>query len=357
MNEYILKIKSLTVDRGGRKNILKIEKLFLKPGELVAVVGPNGAGKSTLLQVINLLQPYCGEMELFGQRVADGDKTMLRRRAAMVFQEMLLVNDTVFNNIALALRFRGMKEGQIRDMVYQALGDFHCEHLANRSALLLSGGETQRVCIARALVSSPELLLLDEPFASLDAAARDEMMEEIRQLAKARGICVLLVSHNFADVLHFAERALFIFNGSVVQDGRPEWIMRRPATVEIARLVGMDNIISCSSEKSPRGRLIKLTNGIEFLYGGEVSETISACCLPGDALYLWDKNLVSDGESWVVAEGIVKRVIPGVGTYRVLVQMGEEILSARVPRSQVTDAILDHSRVKFIFNPAEVHLI
>lgn len=357
MNEYILKMKDLTVSRGGRKNVLEIRQLLVRPGELVAVVGPNGAGKSTLLQTINLLQPYRGELELFGHYAVERDKIMLRRRSAMVFQEMLLVNDTVFNNVALPLRFRGMHEDEIEELVYKALEDFHCEHLAERSALLLSGGETQRVCIARALVTSPELLLLDEPFASLDGATRNEMIEEIRNLARERGIAVLLVSHNFEEVLHFAERALFIFNGRIVQDDRPEFIMRRPATKEIARLVGMDNIVPCYSEENWQGRFIKLNNGIQFLYDGDVSPAISACCLPGDAICLWDGKLVSEQRTWIMAEGLVERIIPGVGAYRILLKIGGHTLSACVPRSQITDDIQKHAKVKFIFNPAEAHLV
>ncbi|MBP2626731.1 MAG: Polyamine-transporting ATPase [Firmicutes bacterium] len=357
MSEYILEMRHVTVDRGARKNILNIEAFGLRPGELVAVVGPNGAGKSTLLQVINLLHAYHGGMKLFGQKISNSNKTMLRRRAAMVFQDMLLLNDTVFNNVALALRFRGVKEGEIKERVYKALADFRCDHLANRSALLLSGGEAQRVCIARALVTMPELLLLDEPFAALDAATRDELIEEIRQLAGVRGIAVVLVSHNFADVLHFAERALMLFNGHIVQDDKPEFIMRRPANEQVARLVGMDNIIPCCSEQDSQGRFIRLANGIRFLYHGEVCEPISVCCLPGDALYLWDKRRLNQRETWVMVEGVVERVIPGVGTYRILIKLGEQMLSARVPPHHVTDDIHSYSRVKLAFNPAEVHIV
>lgn len=357
MSEYILKMEGLTVDRGARKNVLNIEAFAVLPGELVAVVGPNGAGKSTLLQVINLLHSYHGDMQLFGQKISNKDKTMLRRRSALVFQDMLLLNDTVFDNVALPLRFRGVNEGEVKERVYKALADFRCDHLVNRPALLLSGGEAQRVCIARALVTTPELLLLDEPFASLDAATRDELIEEIRQLAEARGICVVLVSHNFTDVLHFAERALMLFDGRIVQDDKPECIMRRPANEQVARLVGMDNIIPCSSEQDGQRRFIKLANGIRFLYHGAASEPVSACCLPGDALYLWDESDRGQQGSWVIIEGLIERVIPGVGTYRILVKFGEQMLSARVPRNHVTDAMHNYSRIKLAFNPAEIHIV
>jgi len=357
MNECILDMLDVAVDRGKRKNVLTIEHFMLGRGELVAVVGPNGAGKSTLLQVINLLHDYHGKIQLFGQEIRNRDKIMLRRRSAMVFQDMLLLNDTVFNNVALALRFRGIKEGEVRKRVYKALADFRCDHLANRSALLLSGGEAQRVCIARAIVTAPELLLLDEPFASLDAATRDELIEKIRQLAEARGISVILVSHNFTDVLHFATRVLVLFNGHIVQDEKPEVIMRRPVTIQVARLVGMDNIIPCYSEEDSQGRFICLANGIRFLYQGAVHEPISACCLPGDALYLWDERLLHQQVNWVIVEGVVERVIPGVGTYRILVKFGEQMLSVRVSSCHVTVAMLRYAKVKLAFNPAEMHIV
>lgn len=357
MNEYIVKLERVTVDRGARNNVLDIEGLTLRPGELVAVVGPNGAGKSTLLQVINLLQSYRGEMQLFGQRVSHCNTTVLRRRSAMVLQDMLLLNDTVFNNIALPLRFRGVKESEVKERVHKALADFHCDHLAARQALLLSGGESQRACIARAMVTAPELLLLDEPFAALDAATRDEMVEEIRQVAEQRGITVLLVSHSFADVLHFAQRALVIFDGRIVQDDTPENLMRRPLNEQVARLVGMDNIIPCHVEQDNQEAVIRLSNGIGFSYHGENKDLISACCIPGDALYLYDETLMNKSKQWVVMEGVVERVIPGIGTYRILVNIGELIVSARVPREHITSNIDSNSPIKLAFQPVEVHFV
>lgn len=350
MSDCILKMENVIVPCAARKNILNIDRLILTYGELVAVVGPNGAGKSTLLQVINLLHSYCGEMQLFGQEINHKDKTMLRRRSAMVFQDMLLLNDTVFNNVALALRFRGIKEGEVRERVYKALADFRCDHLADRPALLLSGGETQRVCIARALVTTPELLLLDEPFTSLDAATRDELLEEIRQLAESRGIAVVLVSHSFTEVLHFAERAVVLFDGRIVQDDKPEVIMRRPVNAQVARLVGMDNIIPCAMEQDSQGHFIRLANGIRFLYHGEVGKPISACCLPGDALHVWNEGLSFEQGPWIIVEGLVERVIPGVGIYRVLVKVGEHIVCARVPLNHAAAAVPRNSKIKLAFN-------
>lgn len=357
MNEYIVTMQCVTVDRGARKKVLNIKKLTVRNGELVAVVGPNGAGKSTLLQVMNVLQSYQGTVTLFGEEVHHNNKTILRRRSAMVLQETLLLNDTVFNNVALPLRFRGISESEMHERVHKVLTDFRCDHLANRQALLLSGGESQRVCIARAMVTAPELLLLDEPFAALDAFTRDEMIEDIRKIAVQREIAVVLVSHHFADVLHFAERAIVLLNGEIIQDDEPQQLMRRPVNEQVARLVGMDNIIACQLEHDEQGCFVRLANGIRFLYMGEDRPSISACCIPGDALRLYDQEVIEQRTSWVIMEGPVERVIPGVGTYRVLVNIGEQVVSVRVPCQQINHCIDSDSNVKVAFQPAEVHII
>jgi tungstate transport system ATP-binding protein len=357
MNECILDMQHVNVDRKTRKKVLNIDNFQMKHGELVAVVGPNGAGKSTLLQVINLLHSYQGKIQLFGKDSNKVDKTTLRRQCAMVFQDALLLNDTVFNNVALPLKFRGMATSEIRQSVYQALADFRCDHLAHRPARSLSGGEAQRVSIARALVTLPTLLLLDEPFASLDKATREEMIGEIRQLVERKGISVLLVSHDFTDVLQFAERVIVMFAGSIVQDNKPEVILRKPINQQVAKLVGMDNIIPCHIEMNDQNRLIKLTNGTCFALYGDGKDSVTACCLPGDSLYLCEGNFPGQQEQWIELEGVVERIIPGLGAYQVIVKIGKDNVTARLPRSHITSNLHIHDKIKLTFDPAEVHLI
>jgi len=358
MNEYVLNMRQVSVDSKRCKNILSIENFAVRPGELVAVLGPNGAGKSTLLRTINLLQPYRGEMQLFGQDVRNANKTLLRRRSALVFQETLLLNDNVFNNVARVLKFRGTPTHKIKQKVHTALATFGCDHLANRSARSLSGGEAKRVCIACGLVADSELLLLDEPSASLDVGIRAQMIERIRQWAEARQSAVILVSHNFTDILHFAERAIALFNGCIIQDDKLEMLIRRPANEQLARLVGMDNIIPCQVERSNRGSLIKLANSVEFFYPGEVKTPITACCLSGDAFYLDDASSLDQQQPWsVIIEGLVERVLHGIGTYTIRVKVGEETLIARVPRSHMSNNVHRHEPIKLAFNPTDAHFI
>ncbi len=358
MNDYVLNMQQVSVDSKRRKNILSIDNFAVRPGELVAVLGPNGSGKSTLLKTINLLQPYRGEIQLFGQDVRNANKTLLRRRSALVFQETLLLDETVFHNVARVLKFRGTPTHKIKQRVQTALATFGCEHLTNRSARSLSGGEAKRVCIACGLVADSELLLLDEPSASLDVGIRTEIIDKIREWAEARGTAVILVSHNFTDILHFAERAIALFNGCIIQDDKLEMLIRQPANQQLAKLVGMDNIIPCQVERGSRGYSIKLANSIEFLYPGELRTPVTACCLSGDAFYVDDTSSSSQHQPWsVIIEGLVERVLHGIGTDTIRVKVGEQTLIARVPRSQMSDNVYRYKPIKLAFNPTDAHFV
>jgi tungstate transport system ATP-binding protein len=344
---------NVQVHRGSRKNVLDILEFSVNKGELIAIVGSNGAGKTTLLQVINLLCPYEGKYTLFGKDSRVSDQTLLRRRLAMVFQEPLFLHDTVLSNVAFGLKLRGMNLAERKKKANAALADFRCEHLAMRSAYMLSGGEAQRVSIARAMALDPELLLLDEPFSAQDVAVRQELLESIRQMALCKGITVLLVSHNFSDVLRFANRVIFISQGKIVQDAAPEFILRRPSSIEVAKVLGMDNIIPCRITSKDT---IELINGIVFpcpqgLY------SVTACCLPGDTLYLWHDSLDANA-SWIKFQGIIERILPGIGNYQMFVKAGNQMFNLRIAR----DAALTYqnsqgTKVTIAFDSKEAHFV
>ena len=351
----ILTMKKLTVDRNDRQRVLTVDTFSIRRGELIALVGPNGAGKSTLLQTINLLQPYRGELTLFGEKPNSANMLSIRRRCSMVFQEVLLLKGSVFANVAWPLRFRGITAEELRHRVHKALVDFGCEHLADRPALELSGGEAQRVCLARALVTEPELLLLDEPFSSLDAATRHVLMEEIRSVAMQRGIAVIMVSHNFSDVLDFAERAVVLFDGCILQDDQPEILLRRPINEQVARLVGMDNLFPCTLETAGEQRILRLSETFYIPCEEFMEAAPSFCCLPGDGLLLAERDEAALEEGWVLLEGKVERVLPGVGACCVLVRAGGLLWKARLPAGRSGAAVVAGDSLCLRFCPAEMH--
>ncbi len=356
MKKTIVELDGIKVYRN-RQLVLDIEKLAVGPGEMVALSGANGAGKSTLLQVINLLLPFQqGRLTLFGQDTRKIGVEIARSYSSMMFQETLLVNGTVYDNVALPLKFRSYPSAQIEQKVLEALTTFQCQHLAKRQANQLSGGEAQRVGLARALVYQPQLLLLDEPFAALDTASRTSILTDLKQVAALNKLTVLLVSHNFNDVLYFADRVVVLEDGRIIQDDCPEIVLRRPATETVANLVDMDNILPCQVEHCGQEMLVRLPGGIEFRQNAPVPSRASACCLPGDALYILNESSVLRRQPLVSVSGTVVGITPGIGAYKVRIETSCLSLMVRAPREQTLGLILG-SKVEVAFHPDEIQFV
>lgn len=357
MQPAIVELTGVKVYRNKRLT-LNIEHLSIAPGELVAIAGSNGAGKSTLLQVINMLLPYQqGTLTLFGKSMnKQSEREAARRQSSMMFQETLLVNGTVFDNVALPLTFRKYPQTKSRELVMSALQTFQCQHLARRQARQLSGGEAQRVGLARALVFQPRLLLLDEPFAALDTASRTAILSDVKQVAKQNNLTVILISHNFNEVLSFADRVVVLAGGAVIQDDKPEAILRRPATREVASLVDMDNVLPCQVEAEAAKTIVRLDGGVVFPYNRLLTSKAEACCIPGDAIHILSEKVPSPEQTIVTIGGTVSNITPGIGTYQVSVTADRLSLIVRVPREQTLDLVIGE-KILIGFRPDEVQLI
>ena len=173
MSGPIMEITDLQVIRNNMP-ALSVAGLSFSEGRVYSLIGPNGAGKSTLLlSLMGLVRPDRGSIRYRGREIPGVSSAhRYRRNLAMVFQEPLLFTGSVFDNVASGLKMRGMKRENIRTVAGQAMELLGISHLARRRAGALSGGEAQRVSIARALAVDPEILLMDEPFSSLDAPSR-----------------------------------------------------------------------------------------------------------------------------------------------------------------------------------------
>ncbi len=209
------------------KEVLSIEHLILTKGCIYGIIGPSGAGKSTLLRMINLLTPPSnGEIFYSGQHVpANGtERLALQRRMALVFQQTLLFKDSVWNNVAYGLKARGFPKTAVKERVDLLLEQVGLNELASRRADTLSGGEAQRVAIARAIAFEPELLLLDEPTANLDPGNIELIEKMITDLARAKDITVVMVTHNIFQARRIADHVIFINQGKIVEMGSTEKI-------------------------------------------------------------------------------------------------------------------------------------
>lgn len=196
----VLSLEGARVVRGGAP-VLDVPSFRLAEEELVAVIGPNGSGKSSLLLTLMGLLPRAAGRVLFRGRAVAGEAETVafRRRMALVLQEPLLFDTTVFENVATGLRLRGAGRAETRERVHAYLERFHLGPLAARAARKLSGGEARRVCLARALVVEPEVVLLDEPFAGLDPGARAAMAAAVAAAARG-GTGLVLVTHHEDEV-------------------------------------------------------------------------------------------------------------------------------------------------------------
>ncbi|NWG07702.1 MAG: ATP-binding cassette domain-containing protein [Chloroflexi bacterium] len=234
MSENLVEIHNLQVRRNGRV-ALEIENLHLRRGETLGVVGPNGAGKSTLLLTLaNLLEPARGEIRFDGRSLHQWNKLDYRRRISVVFQSPLLLDLTVEQNIALGLKFRGVPRDEIRTRVERWMKYLGVESLSKRRADRLSGGEAQRVSLARAFVLDPDLLLLDEPFAALDPPTRAKLLDDLSGILKADHKTAVFVTHNLNEAAKLSHRIAVIVDGTLRQEGTMEQIRAQPAD-EIVR--------------------------------------------------------------------------------------------------------------------------
>lgn len=233
----LIGIRGLLIQRGGHDS-LRIASLDILRGETLAVVGPNGAGKSTLLLALaHLLKPAHGEIRFEGRPLASWDELEYRRRIAIVLQEPLLTDMTVEQNVGLGLRFRGVDRDQVRARVRKWLKLLGIEQVAKRRAVRLSGGEAQRVSLARALVLEPELLLLDEPFSSLDPPSRAKLLDDLSGLLAADHRTTVFVTHDLKEAARLGNRVAVIVEGRLRQVGPARQIKSDPADRAVAAFV------------------------------------------------------------------------------------------------------------------------
>ncbi len=301
--------------RGLAHRTLEISEFALVPGQVMALVGPNGAGKSTLLQVLaGVLPPRAGTLVWEGQVLRGSrDLQRLRQRVTLVFQDPLLLDTTVRANVGMGLKLRGAPPAELRDRVQAEAERFGIAHLLDRSARKLSGGEGQRTALARALAMDPQVLLLDEAFASLDAPTREGLLDDLGRVLAETRTTVLLTTHSLDEALRLADHLAVLREGRLLQCGPVQEVLLRPRDPFVAGFLGMENVFQGQVVASGEGSFTLKVRGCALELAGEapVGSQVTAGIRPEHITLLGSADghpLASSARNRL--PGMVVRIVP-----------------------------------------------
>jgi len=246
--------------------VIKDISFDVQPGQYFVLLGASGVGKSILLETIaGLIRPNAGQIFLDGKDVTN--ERIQERNIALVFQDSTLFpHMTVYDNIAYPLRCRRLKNYRISERVARLAEDFAVGRLLQRKPQTLSGGETQRVCLARAVASEPRCMLLDEPISSLDVKSRPQMRALLRKIS-AQGQAIVHVTHDYTEAASLGTHIAVMEKGRIAQAGTVQEVFQRPKSEFVARFVGIRNFfkgqLKETGERQADSRRFS-TNGLDF---------------------------------------------------------------------------------------------
>src|SRR4030066_2412154 len=286
----LLEVAGLT-HRYGEREVLKDLDLSIGKGEVFALIGPTGAGKTTLLRIMDLLEvPAAGEIHFDGKCIPRSGKQRLeiRRRMSFVHQKPQVFNLSVYDNVAGGLRWRREEKNSIVGKVDHILEMVGLEGYKNRNARTLSGGEAQRVALARSLVLEPEVLLLDEPTANLDPVSTAKIEQLISSVARQHNTTMIMATHDMPQGQQLADRIGVLLGGRLAQTGNATDVFRSPRNEEVAHFVGMENILEGAIIANNEG-IVTVDiggNAIQAVSNYPAAKEVYACIRPEDITLL-----------------------------------------------------------------------
>ena len=268
----MLQLKNIN-KRFGSKTVAQDINLNVEAGKILAVLGRSGCGKSTLLKtIVGLVRPDSGEVWLNGDNITDMPSE--KRNISLMFQDYaLLPHLTALDNVGFGLKMRRLPKAEIEEQSMQALRDIGLEHEAQRKPESLSGGEQQRLALARALITRPSLLLLDEAFSSLDTHLRHHLRTLTAERIRSQNIPAILVTHSAEEACTMADTIAIMHEGRILQHGTPETLIRRPVNAQAALLLGLANtgdtryIPQHAIRFDPNGTAVRISEAIPLAEG------------------------------------------------------------------------------------------
>ncbi len=355
----ILEAKNLKVIRGGSL-LVDVPGLAIFERETLSLIGPNGAGKTTLLQALSyLMKPSSGQILFRGQAVGAEQRVLeYRRRLAMVFQEPLLFDTTVFGNVVSGLKIRGTGGAEARCIVEAQLERFGIAHLHDRSAKTLSGGEAQRASLARAFAISPEILFLDEPFASLDPPTRESIVTDLEKVLAETKTTTIMATHDRNEALRLSDRIAVMEGGRIAQIDRPAVVMNRPVDEFVASFVGTETVLTGRIKESRRGTLAVMVNGTDIEAVGDAlpGEEVVLCIRPENVtLALSRDEKATSARNALI--GRIERIVPMGPFHRVHLDCGFPLVAYVTSQSLESMGLIEDLQVVASIKATAIHVI
>ncbi|MFQ5925474.1 MAG: ATP-binding cassette domain-containing protein [Dehalococcoidia bacterium] len=278
----MIEIKNLAVDLGAF--LLQDINLSIEPGEYFIILGPTGAGKTILLESIAGLHPIeRGEIWLNGREVTNLEAE--KRGIGFVYQDYALFPHlSVKDNLLFGLKQKRRSQAEMKKVVDWVAGLLGVTHLLERNPATLSGGERQKVALARALSISPQVLLLDEPLSALDPQAREGVQQELRQIHHRLKATIVHVTHDFEEAIALGDRIAVLGEGRILQIGTPEQIFRQPNSEFVARFALSRNIFAAEVRDAADGHITITIEGMKLEVVTELRGKLHASLRPEDIL-------------------------------------------------------------------------
>lgn len=346
----------------GGKVVLKKLNLDVRDGELLVVLGPTGCGKTTMLNIISGLEKQ-DSGDIYVGNILINDLPPEERNMGYVFQSpTLFPHMNVYENVSFGLKAKKYPRKEVESLVKDTLMLLGLYEYKDRMPNTLSGGEQQKVALARALAIEPKILLLDEPFSSIDIKARESLRMEVREVQKRLRITTIHVTHDHSEALILADRIAVMEDGRIGQVGEPEEVFYKPSSEEVARFIGADNLF--------KGRIVAVdadggimnieADGVNiaapYHEGFNVGDEVLATIRPEDIFILLGKPAMSVRNLF---KSKVKEVTPiGIPIRLTLSLEGSGEVYADVTRRSMLELNLKPGKeVHVAFKATSVHVI
>jgi len=352
MTDFVA-LENIYKDYGGVKALNDVT-LEVSEGEILLLIGPNGSGKTTLLKILACIEkPDAGNLFINGEKIEDKNRDRAKLGTTLVFQRTALFSTSVHNNISYGLKIRKTPKRQIAKAVKKALKVVKLEGYEHRSAKKLSGGEQQRVSLARALALNTPLLLLDEPTVNLDPESVSIIQDAIKQINREKGITILMATHNIFQAGQTAKRVALLIEGRIVEERAFDTTLSKSSN--IAKFARLGNIFSGSSEILSEGiSRVKLNQGLVIIATPQRSGNVTIFIRPEDII-LSKNRFKSSARN--IFEGKITEISDQGPIVKLKVDVGVEFVTQITKKSFLEMSLNIGTQIFLTFKASSVQMI